>query len=175
MSANTMYLFELFFLFAFQGIKSTHLFIHQKTGKLKNIMLCKLEQKITLQLHWHEFFTKRHQALKQLSDTFRTSTKWKGYFRVLFFVCIFHCKYFCYLKKPQTPLNKNKKTQTKLKTFYENERVRSWCPWKTVDLLFFVMFMIKILVQTDLVPNRKLINHTHNCCQNCSGVYCKFR
>lgn len=64
MSANTMYLFELFFLFAFQGIKSTHLFIHQKTGKLKNIMLCKLEQKITLQLHWHEFFTKRHQALK---------------------------------------------------------------------------------------------------------------
>lgn len=46
MSVNTVYLFEIFLLFRIQGIKSAHLFNHQKTGKLKNIMLWKLEQKI---------------------------------------------------------------------------------------------------------------------------------
>lgn len=46
MSVNTVYLFEVFFLFRIQGIKSAHLFSHQKTGKLKSIMLYKLEQKL---------------------------------------------------------------------------------------------------------------------------------
>lgn len=46
MSVNTVYLFELFLLLRIQEITSAHLFNHQKTGKLKNIMLCKLEEKL---------------------------------------------------------------------------------------------------------------------------------
>lgn len=49
-----------------------------------------------------KFFIKWHQALKQLSDTFLASTKWKGYFRILLFVCLLCCKHSHY---PQTPLS----------------------------------------------------------------------
>lgn len=83
---------------------------------------------------------------------------------------------FLLLGKTPTPLNSNNKKNpnpNQTNQLLRKGKSKVLMSLKTVDLLFFVMFMIKILVQTDLVPNRKLINH--NCCQNCSGVYCKFR